>query len=327
MQPADPQVAYLLGFRRAQQIRDSGDLLAAADEYEALKPLATRAAALAMCLANLASANMLAGRLSRAEELYLEAANALRTKGSRQGVDSASARIAILSWRREGLGAAAALPGQLPPGPMTDFLRVEVALEAGDFVAAREALPDEDHPQLGFPSDRAILIALRCRVFVATHDVSAAQSAFADWRDLHGSMAHSLMVLTSLCSIDDALSALADRSLLETIAAAVEPWTQWRYTARGIGTGADYFRGALALALDRVDGAERWFSIGHEWASRWGLDTITGRNLWGLAEVAERRGDHALAMRHLDAAGALFAGRGATLYLDQVIAKKSVLGA
>ena len=41
---------------------------------------------------------------------------------------------------------------------------------------------------------------------------------------------------------------------------------------------------------------------------RWGLDTITGRNLYGLAEVAERRGDHALAMQQLDAAGELFAG-------------------
>jgi hypothetical protein len=32
-------------------------------------------------------------------------------------------------------------------------------------------------------------------------------------------------------------------------------------------------------------------------------------------------------MQHLDAAGALFAKRGAKLYLDQVIAKKSLLRA
>ena len=79
--------------------------------------------------------------------------------------------------------------------------------------------------------------------------------------------------------------------------------------------------------LDRVDDAERWLNTGLEWASKWGVDTFAGRNLCGLAEVAERRGDHALAMQHLDAAGELFAKRGAKLYLDQVIAKKSVLGA
>ena len=37
--------------------------------------------------------------------------------------------------------------------------------------------------------------------------------------------------------------------------------------------------------------------------------------------------DHALAMEHLDTAGELFAGRGAKLYLDQVIAKKQIFKA
>ena len=115
----------------------------------------------------------------------------------------------------------------------------------------------------------------------------------------------------------------------EPVAAESSSWTQWRagFVGGVSGTGPDYLRGAIALKLDRVDDAERWFNIGLEWASKWGLDTIIGRNLYGLAEVAERRGDHALAMQHLDAAGALFAKRGAKLYLDQVIAKKSVLGA
>ena len=83
----------------------------------------------------------------------------------------------------------------------------------------------------------------------------------------------------------------------------------------------------IALTRDRVDDAERWFRTGLAWAQQWGVDTISGRNLCGLEEVAERRGDHALAMEHLDAAGALFAKRGAKLYLDQVIAKKEILKA
>jgi len=43
--------------------------------------------------------------------------------------------------------------------------------------------------------------------------------------------------------------------------------------------------------------------------------------------VAERRGDHALAMQNLDAAGELFNRHGAKLYLDQVLAKKQILKA
>ena len=59
----------------------------------------------------------------------------------------------------------------------------------------------------------------------------------------------------------------------------------------------------------------------------WGLDVITGRNLVGLADVAERRGDRGLALQHLEAAGALFERHGAKLYLDQVRAKQAELGA
>ena len=47
------------------------------------------------------------------------------------------------------------------------------------------------------------------------------------------------------------------------------------------------------------------------------------------AELSARgdRADHALAMEHLNAAGALFAKRGVEVYLDQVIAKEAILKA
>ncbi len=47
-----------------------------------------------------------------------------------------------------------------------------------------------------------------------------------------------------------------------------------------------------------------------------------GRCLQGLAEVAERRGERAEALRLLDRAAALFQQHGAKLYVDRVIAKK-----
>ena len=43
--------------------------------------------------------------------------------------------------------------------------------------------------------------------------------------------------------------------------------------------------------------------------------------------VAERRGDHAAALEHLELAGALFARYGVKYHLDQVLAEKEVLKA
>jgi len=95
------------------------------------------------------------------------------------------------------------------------------------------------------------------------------------------------------------------------------------------GESADALRGLLALRLGDTDAAERHYRDGLEWAQRpdvrFGL--VEGRCLQGLADVAEARGDHTLALEHLDAAGAKFAEYGAKLYLDQVLAKKEFLKA
>jgi hypothetical protein len=92
---------------------------------------------------------------------------------------------------------------------------------------------------------------------------------------------------------------------------------------------ADDLRGRLALRLGEIDEAERHFRIGLEWARRpdvrFGL--VEGRCRQGLAEIAETRANHSLAMEHLDAAGDLYARYGAKLYLDQVLAKKQFLKA
>jgi tetratricopeptide (TPR) repeat protein len=95
------------------------------------------------------------------------------------------------------------------------------------------------------------------------------------------------------------------------------------YDPRGISA----VRGTLALRLDLVDEAAAHFEAGEVLATRGGLLLQRGACLEGLAEVAERRGDHALAMERLDTAGELFAGAGAKIYLDQVLAKKEILRA
>jgi len=91
--------------------------------------------------------------------------------------------------------------------------------------------------------------------------------------------------------------------------------------------GFDRARGLLAAALGELGEARTWFEAGIDWGTRERAPIVIGRSLQGLAEVAERRGQHLEAMQHLDAAGELFARHGAKLYLDQVIAKKQILKA
>ena len=91
---------------------------------------------------------------------------------------------------------------------------------------------------------------------------------------------------------------------------------------------ADRARGVLALRLgDPLDIVEEYFRHGLEWCERERLVIPEGRCLQGLAEVAERHGEHEQAMEHLDRAGKLFSQYGAKLYLDQVLAKKAELRA
>ena len=58
------------------------------------------------------------------------------------------------------------------------------------------------------------------------------------------------------------------------------------------------------------------------WTERERCPVEQGRNLQGLAEVAERRGEPQQALEHLQRAGELFSRHSAKLYLDEVIARK-----
>ena len=72
----------------------------------------------------------------------------------------------------------------------------------------------------------------------------------------------------------------------------------------------------VALRLDELEEAGNWYRDALEWAERERCPVEAGRCHQGLAELAERHGDHALASQHLDAAGELFSRHGAKLYLD-----------
>ena len=318
----DARIPFLLAFRESQLAMARRDFAETLELSAALRPLAAAAGALRRWTAQTYSAALGSGDLNQAVQVAEQGADAYRIAGNMGVVELMEMVQARVIWRRESSVAFEKRLAGRPAGPSLTLVRAEVALEAGQFEAALEALPSPSHPTFGNPSRLAALLGLRCRILLAIGD-SGARAAFDEFWE-HSTPDPTAFTF-ALAGFDDTLCVFGSRALLERIEEGVEPMDQWRESS--VGTGADYLRGAIALTLDRVDGAERWFDIGLEWASKWGVDTITGRNLYGLAEVAERRGDHTVAMEHLNAAGALFAKRGAKLYLDQVIAKKQVLGA
>ncbi len=129
-------------------------------------------------------------------------------------------------------------------------------------------------------------------------------------------------------AIDECLPALGDGSLVTEVYERIVGgrWPDVRCSASN-GRGFDHMRGALALRLSKVDEAGEWYRAGLEWAERERCPVEQGRNLQGLAEVAERRDNHQEAVQLLDRAAALFQEHGAQLYLGQVLAKKDILKA
>ena len=96
----------------------------------------------------------------------------------------------------------------------------------------------------------------------------------------------------------------------------------------GATHSTDWTRGALALRLAHpLEEAEAHFAVGLATCTRERAPVEAGRCHQGLADVAERRGDLEGAREHLDAAATLFAQYGAKRYLEQVLAKKQLLGA
>ena len=129
-------------------------------------------------------------------------------------------------------------------------------------------------------------------------------------------------------SLGDELLFFADEALFREAYDTINAVPTQRL-GRATTDAVDVLRGLLALRLGDIDAAERHYRDGLEWARRpdvrFGL--VEGRCLQGLADVAEARGDHPLALEQLEGAAAKFAEYGAKLYLDQVLAKKEFLKA
>ncbi len=223
---------------------------------------------------------------------------------------------AALAWRRGETDRARSLSESARSD--RPWIRAGWLIEEGRAdELARAALPQPLLADLG--------IAARAAVVSGS---PRAAGLFEDWERAYREVGPLLFDQSNwLARIGEALYDLGAEPLLRDVYAYLERFPQMRNWRDGITP--DHMRGAIALRLGHVEDAERHFRTGHEWASRPEVRCVldAGRCHQGLAEVAERRGQHLEAMQHLDAAGELFATHGAKLYLDQVIAEKQVLGA
>ena len=259
----------------------------------------------------------------------LEVARRLRRSRQAGTALSGLATIAINRGDREEaavhMAAAAGTPTVLVP----QALMIE-ALRNADLASAQAHL--RDALDAGVPPSTESAL----RMLVATNSRSEVVArehldVWAAWWRSPVSRLNPAVWLGALSLVGDGLIERGERELQSDVLQILGGYPSLRclggFTAPP--SSADGLRGFLSLKLDRVDEANQHFRTGLEWASspavRFEVDA--GRCLQGLAEVAERRGQHLEAMQHLDAAGALFAKHGAKLYLDQVIARKQILKA
>jgi DNA-binding CsgD family transcriptional regulator len=159
----------------------------------------------------------------------------------------------------------------------------------------------------------------RARIAWRAHGPAAARAEFEQCIEALGRGGHPFLrpEAHAYATLDDAIFVLADDALLEEALTQLEELRNSRIVTLMVAGGLDQLRGGLALHLDRVDDAEHWYRTGADWAAGEGCPIELGRNLAGLAEVAERRGQRAAALRRLKRAIGALEGCGAHLWSEK----------
>jgi tetratricopeptide (TPR) repeat protein len=259
------------------------------------------------------------------------------SRGNRRGSDTARGNLVALAVNRGQFAAVDAVADELRSSVSASAalpLAMRLLL-GGDVLGALDVLPPIAMVG-GVPHFVAFLSSVRTHVLAAVGRETEASAELQVWREAVNAMGLFEQTSPAFLPFAVALWGMSGPpvNMLE------ERDGRWMYTALTVGAGAtvqsnsiglfrgiDTLRGELALRFGELDSAERWFRHGIEFGQKWELMLEVGCCLQGLAEVAERRGNHLEAMQHLDAAGEIYAKHGVKLYLDQVLAKKQLLKA
>ncbi len=204
--------------------------------------------------------------------------------------------------------------------------RSDRLLATGSIDEAVAALPDPKSS--GLPQMMTAMTVRRAAIMIAAGRRDDAADEFSRLRAQLDDYGQSFVLVMAIGSFGEHLADLADDAFLavcDDVEQRCDVMAQPPVLVGSIPTAFAF--GHLDLARSRVDDAGRRFADALAWAQRQRCPVFEGRSHQGLAEVAERRGDHTTALEHLEHAGALFADHGANYYLDQVLAKKEVLKA
>jgi tetratricopeptide (TPR) repeat protein len=276
----------------------------------------------------LVNAFVFPGDVAELERAHAEASGFARATGNKQFGAWVGASHAGLEWRKGHQAAARELLDQSRSvSPYPGLAGAYFDIQEGRLTEALLGCSLTGNPRLAASgAAEAFAMGVQARVLYLTRDAQAAE-LFEEWLvGTNRRMSHGPGP-TGLGSVGEVLCELAAPDDLLRIAVYLATLPRLRYW--DWGDLPDYLRGAIALKLDRQDEAMGHFRAGLDYTSRTdvGFEVDAARCHQGLAEIAERRGQRAEAMRHLDAAGELFARHGARLYLDQVLAKKEILKA
>lgn len=197
-----------------------------------------------------------------------------------------------------------------------------IAELAGRFDDAVRLLPESAYVR-GVWYQVAVIEANRARVFWHAGREDDARAAYTAMdAALLATRDAPLAVRGALNALSEVGPLLAD-ARLSTLALAVLP----PFPGFSLSGSCPRLRGDWLAAAERFEEAEQCYHQGLEVCQRERAPVEEGRCWLGLAALAERAGDHAQAVEHLDRAARLFGAHGAKLYLDQVLAKKGMLGA
>ncbi len=275
------------------------------------------------------------GRLADAYDALLEASNTANVAGALQIAGrkvealrafSAAGRIAT-GLEMAGYLAAALARLRLSSGPaqLADTSDLFISGPLWELIAGRpERAVPRFKPTAGVP--RPMLVresALQAAVLLHTAGAAAALPDFLTWQELWLQGTARGWLAESFCYTAFFVLEMGDDDFWRQVWEEVRRWKL--RSGPWSGLGVDPGRGLVALRLGLVDEARQAFEDGLAWAEREGCPVEAGRNLQGLAAVAERLGDLPAALACLDRAAVPFERYGTKFYLNQVTAKRAEL--
>ena len=171
-----------------------------------------------------------------------------------------------------------------------------------------------------FPSFVVQLAACRTRLlFNAGREDEARRELAVVWDTLPDVRSRGMTLYWVAAELDENAGLLLEADQLQMLFDSLGDYPYWDAL---VFRSCRRLRGTFALALGQIDVAADEFASALEWTTAQRLCVEAGRSHEGLAEVAERRDDTELALRHLEQAIELYRPHGLRRLLDRALSAR-----